>query len=407
MRLLLVHQNFPGQFKHLATALAERGHEVVALGAQSRPQAVPGVRVLAYPLRRGTTPKMHPWATSFEANAIYAEAVGQAAESLRKDGFSPDVIYGHAGWGECLPLKTIWPHAKLIGFFEYYYRAMGADVNFDPEFPGKGWTDDLSVEMKNAGNLLTMQAADGGITPTQFQLSTFPTWFQPHLKVIHDGVDTAAASPEPNAVLKVGNLGKTFRPGDEIITFVSRRLEPLRGYHVFMRALPEILSHRPRAHVLIVGADDEPGYGANPPAGKTWRQVFLDEVKHGVDLSRVLFLGRVPYEAFVAVLRVSAAHVYLSYPFVLSWSLLEALSAGCLVIASGTAPVREAIEDGKNGRLVDFFDTSALATAVVEALSRPNKFRKMRSAARQGIVARYDLKTICLPKQITTLESYA
>jgi glycosyltransferase involved in cell wall biosynthesis len=315
------------------------------------------------------------------------------------------VIYAHTGWGECFSLKAIWPDAKLIGFFEYYYHAHGADVNFDPEFPGSGWASDVRVEMKNAATLIAMQTADVAVTPTRFQRDTFPVWFQPRLQVIHDGIDTEAAAPDPKAVLRVSNLDKAFRLGDEVITFVNRRLEPLRGYHIFMRSLPEILRRRPQAHVLIIGADAEPGYGPHPPAGKTWRQIFLDEIKDRVDLSRILFLGRVPYEAFLGTLRVSAVHVYLSYPFVLSWSLLEALSLGCLVVGSDTAPVREVLEDGKNGRLVDFFDSQGLADAIVDGLAKPQPFLKMRKAARQSILKRYDLKTICLPKQIELLEA--
>jgi glycosyltransferase involved in cell wall biosynthesis len=405
MRILLVHQNFPGQFKHLAPALAARGHEVVALCARPRPPQVPGVRVVSYRLGRGNTPKIHPWAVSFESKMIYAEAAGRAADALRKSGFTPDVIYAHTGWGECLALKSIWPDARLIGFFEYYYRAHGADVNFDPEFPGAGWPSDVAAEVKNAANLLAIQATDVGITPTRYQHATFPDWFQPRLQVIHDGIDTDAVMPDPKAVLRVANLKKMFRPGDEVVTFVSRRLEPMRGYHVFIRSLPEILRRRPQAYVLIIGADREPGYGPNPPAGKTWRQLFLDEIRDRADLSRVLFLGTLPYEAFLGVLRVSAVHVYLSYPFVLSWSLLEALSAGCLVVGSDTAPVREMIQDGKNGRLVDFFDVRGLAESVVEGLAHPEKFRKMRKAARNTVVKRYDLKTICLPKQIALVEA--
>ena len=403
MRILLVHQNFPAQFKHLAPALAKRGHEVVALTAQRKAPAMPGVRIYSYRLGRGTTPKIHPWAESFESKVIYAEAAGRAAQALNDKGFTPDVIYAHTGWGETFALKSIWPKARLVGFFEYYYHARGADVGFDAEFPDGDWTNDLRVETKNAAQLLAMQSADVAVTPTEFQRSTFPAWFQRRLEVIHDGIDTAAAAPNPKAELRVANLDKVFRPGDEVVTYVSRTLEPMRGYHIFLRALPEILRRRPQAHALVIGADQERGYGRGPLAGKTWHQTLLKEVRDRLDLSRVVFLGRVPHEAFLAALRVSAAHVYLTYPFVLSWSLLEALSTGCLVIGSDTAPVREAIEHGKNGRLVDFFDVQGLADAVVEGLEKPEKFRRMRKAARDSLVKRYDLG-VCLPRQIALLE---
>jgi glycosyltransferase involved in cell wall biosynthesis len=403
MRILLVHQNFPGQFKHLAPALAKRGHEVVGLGARANPPPLPGVRVYGYRLRRGTTPNIHPWAESFESKMIRGEAAGRAADELRKTGFLPDVIYAHTGWGESFALKSIWPKARLAGFFEYYYHARGADVDFDPEFPSGGWADELRVEMKNAAQLMAMQATDAAVTPTEFQRSTFPAWFQRGIQVIHDGIDTGAAAPNPKMEFRVANLNKVFRPGDEVVTFVSRTLEPMRGYHVFLRALPEIMRRRPNAHIVVIGADREPGYGRAAPGGKTWHETLFAEVKDKLDVSRLVFLGRVPYDAFLGALRVSAVHVYLTYPFVLSWSLLEALSTGCLVVGSDTAPVREVIEKGKNGRLVDFFDRQGLADAVVEGLAKPEKFRKMRKAARDGVLKRYDLG-LCLPKQIRLLE---
>jgi glycosyltransferase involved in cell wall biosynthesis len=405
MRILFVHQNFPGQFKHLAPALAARGHRVVALCARAKVPEMPGVRVVRYSMARRNAPGVHPWAHSFELKMIYAEAAARAAERMRAAGFVPDLIYAHTGWGESLGLKTIWPNARLVGFFEFYYHAHGADVDFDPEFPGRGWTTDVRVEMKNAAHLAAMNGADAGIAPTEYQRSTFPGWFRSRLEVVHDGIDTAEVKPDPNASFPLPGNSGTLRPGDEVVTFVSRRLEPLRGCHIFLRSLPEILRRRPRARVVIVGATEGTGYGLTAPKGKTWRDVFLAEIKGRADLSRVHFLGRVPYGSFLRLLQVSAAHVYLTYPFVLSWSLLEAMASGCLVVGSRTAPVCEAIEDGRNGRLVDFFDVKGLADAVVEALEKPAAFRRVREAARQSILARYDLKSLCLPRQIQLLES--
>jgi glycosyltransferase involved in cell wall biosynthesis len=406
MRILFVHQNFPGQFKHLAPALAARGHNVVALCARTKVPPTPGVRLAQYGLARRSTPGAHPWAQSFETKMIYAEAAARAAEKLRRAGFMPDLIYAHTGWGESLALKAIWPDARVVGFFEFYYHAHGADVDFDPEFPGQGWAGDVRVEMKNAAHLSAMALADAGITPTEYQRSTFPEWFRPRLEVVHDGIDTAAVTPDPTATFRVPG-GGVVRAGDEVVTFVNRRLEPLRGCHIFLRALPEILRRRPQARVLVVGGTDGAGYGLSPPKGKTWRDLFVSEIESRADLSRVHFLGRVAYEEFLALLRVSAAHVYLTYPFVLSWSMLEALAAGCLVIGSRTAPVCEVLEDGRNGRLVDFFDTKGLAETVVEGLEKRDAFRDLREAARKTILERYDLKRVCLPRQIEFLEGLA
>ena len=191
-----------------------------------------------------------------------------------------------------------------------------------------------------------------------------------------------------------------------MITFVSRRLEPYRGFHVFMRALPRLLRERPQAHVLIVGGD-EAGYGQPPPGGGTWREVLWAEVGGVLDRSRVHFLGRVPYAEFVALLQLSSVHVYLTYPFVLSWSMIEAMACGCAVVASATPPVLEVIEDGGNGLLVDFFDTDRIVDAVSRVLDHPDRMRAMRAAARRTAIERYDFATVCLPRHVELIERIA
>jgi glycosyltransferase involved in cell wall biosynthesis len=189
---------------------------------------------------------------------------------------------------------------------------------------------------------------------------------------------------------------------DEVITFVARNLEPLRGYHAFMRALPRVLAQRPNAHVVIIGGDGT-SYGAHPPKGQSWKGIYLEEVQNGLDMRRVHFTGFLGYEQYLAALQISSAHVYLTYPFVLSWSLLEAMSAGCVVIGSDTAPVTEVI-DGQNGMLVPFFDTEALAGAVVGALRDRRALSGMRARARETVMAGYDLRTVCLPQMLQLLE---
>jgi glycosyltransferase involved in cell wall biosynthesis len=402
MNVLFVHQNFPGQFKHLAPHLARAGHRVQALGIEG--PGLPGIELLRYKPQRATARQTHPWAQEFETKVIRGEACAAAALELKKNGFSPDVIVANPGWGESLFLRDVWPQAKMLALLEFFYAAHGLDFDFDREFYKPDPARDAKLRAKNAHLLMALADMDRGLSPTEFQRSTVPSPYRDRISVIFDGIDTDAVKPDPAATLNAG--GKTFRAGDEVLTFVNRNLEPYRGYHVFMRALPEILERRPNATVLVVGADGV-SYGAAAPKGKTWKQIFLDEVKDRIDASRVQFLGRLPYSDYLKVLQISACHVYLTYPFVLGWSCIEALAAGCLVVGSRTAPVEEAIAHAKNGLLVDFFDVAALASTVCEALERPQEFAPLRVAARNSALNRYDLARVCLPQQMRLVDGLA
>jgi glycosyltransferase involved in cell wall biosynthesis len=257
------------------------------------------------------------------------------------------------------------------------------------------------VRTLNAVNLLGLDAADRGQTATEWQRSRYPEAYRDKIVVAHEGIDTDRVKPDPGAVLKLES-GLSLTRKDEVVTYVARHLEPYRGFHVLMRALPEIQRRRPKARVVIVGGDDV-GYGRDVPEGTTWRGKMLDEVGSRLDASRVHFLGRVPYDTYLKVLQVSSAHVYLTYPFVLSWSILEAMAAGCAVIGSATQPVQEAIRDGENGLLVDFFDSRGIAETVETALAEQREH--IRLAARQTVVKCYDLRTVCLPRQVAQVDS--
>jgi glycosyltransferase involved in cell wall biosynthesis len=406
MNIVFVHNNYPGQFVHLAPALAARGHKVWALGA-GQVRNAGGVPVSTYNLKRGTTPNIFPLAIRYEADAMRGLAAAQTAQSMAEQGVRPDLIVGHCGWGETLFLKDVWPNAKQLLYAEFFTAAHGLDVNFDPEFPSLDLAGAARVRAKNGAIALALATAEAGLSPTQFQRDTHPEVLRPKIHVAHDGIDTTSAQPRKDARLAIPNTGLVFAPGDEVITHVNRNMEPLRGIHVFLRSLPKILAARPNAHAVIVGGQGGTPYGASAPEGKTWLDVVLDQLGDSLDRSRVHFLGRVPRATYLDVLAVSAAHIYYTYPFPLSWSLLEAMSAECLVIASNTAPLHEAITDTRNGRLLDFFDIEALSNTTIEALTHPDRFRQMRAQARTDALARYDLKTVCLPRMIKIVEGMA
>lgn len=407
MRLLFVHQNFPGQWVHIAKHYARTGHEVVAIrDAANLKHDFVTTASYGFTLPKMPTPHPVPFAGHFEERVARAEAVGIAALELKKRGFEPDLIAGHGGWGESLFLKEVWPNARSILYAEFCYRTHGADTDFDPEFTSSNMRSRFNTAAKNAVMFTALAYADRGLAPTRWQRDGFPEHMRSHIEVIHDGIDTNAIKPDPDCKVALGPDRLIFKPGDEVVTFVSRNLEPYRGYHIFMRALKKIQKLRPKAHVVIIGADGV-SYGRNPPDGKTWKTIFLDEVKDGLDMSRIHFVGRVPYATYLSLLQISMAHVYLTYPFVLSWSMLESMAAGCLVIGSKTAPVEEVIEDGKNGILVDFFDPEGLADAIVMALRKPGKYNPMRRKARETIVRNYDLQSVCLPQMCKFFEEVA
>lgn len=400
MKILFIHQNFPGQFKHLAPALKAAGHEVVALGM--REPVLNGFLTLRHnPTRRGT-PGLHPWLQELEAKFLRGHSALQVMLALRQKGWHPDRVIAHPGWGEALFVKEVWPNTRLLCFLEFFYQARGLDVGFDPEFGAPSLDLLARLPFKNTNQLLALQAMDCGLSPTRWQRSTYPKVWQPKIEVVFDGIDTQRVAPDPDAVLSLRDLdgrGVDVRQGDEVLTFVARHLEPYRGYHQFMRALPSILRQRPQARVLIVGGDGL-SYGAPAPGKKSWKSIFLEEVQEDLDLSRVHFLGQLAYAQYLKVLQVSRCHVYLTYPFVLSWSCVEALACGCALVASSTPPVQEVIEHEHNGLLVDFFSPQALSESCIKVLSQPQLFHAMRERARAEAVARYDLQRVCLPAQM-------
>jgi glycosyltransferase involved in cell wall biosynthesis len=392
MKILFIHPNMPGQYKHLARLYGENpDHQVVFI---SKPRegapTVPGVHQVLYEVPREPCPGTHRYLMGAERAVLQGQEVWRVCKKLKTEsGFTPDIICVHPGWGDGLYLKDIYPDTPILSYFEFYYHYQGADVNFDPELPVS--VDDAArIRTKNIVNLMNLECADWGISPTHWQRSVHPETFQPKISVLHEGIDTSVVKPDPTAFLKLDDKLKLTH-GDRVVTYVSRNFEHYRGFPYFMRAVKELQERDPNLHIVAVGAD-EVSYGRAAPNGKTFRKMMLEEVKP--DMSRLHFVGQVPYEAYLRLLQVSAAHIYLTVPFVLSWSFLEAMAAGCVMIGSDTAPVREVMQDGVNGVAVDFFSPKDIAEKTLHVLDNPDQYKPMRENARQTIIDRFEISKL-------------
>jgi glycosyltransferase involved in cell wall biosynthesis len=398
MNILFLHQNMPGQFKHLAPALARQPGNRVMFLTRRRDIDLPGVQRVSYTPPRAAKDSTHHYLRDYEGCVLHGQQVVRACQQIARDGFTPDLVIAHPGWGESLFVKDVFPRATLLNYCEFYYSGSGADLGFDPETP-IGLDEVCRARARNAHLLLSLESCDRGISPTDWQKRQHPEPLQSKISVIFDGVDSNRVRPNQNAGFTLPD-GRVLTRQDEVVTYVVRNLEPYRGFPSFMRALPEILRRRPSAQILIVGQDGV-SYGRPAPNGKTWRETMLAEVDLP-DPARVHFLGQIPYGRFLTLLQVSSAHVYLTVPFVLSWSCIEALSAGCIVVGSKTPPVEEAIEDEQNGFLVDFFSPAEIADRVVHVLAHRRTLDLMRLRARLSVLGRYDLSQ-CLPRQLALI----
>ncbi len=402
MNFLFIHQNFPGQYQHVARHLANQPGNQVVFVTQGNDNEMVGISKVIYSTPRSAVGAPHLFVREFDDAVRNGFAVLEACRVLDAQGFRPDIIIGHNGWGEILFVKDIWPDVPLLGYFEFFYKATGTDVGFDPEYPSH-WTDPARLRVKNSVNLLGLDVVDWGQTPTRWQWEQYPADRRDRISVVHEGIDTDRARPDPDAWLGIARLGLQLTRQDEVITYVSRNLEPYRGFHIFMRTIPEILRRRPNARIILVGGDDV-SYGRPAPDGMRYRALMLRELEGQIDLDRVHFLGRVSHKMFVNVLQISSVHVYLTYPFVLSWSFLEAMSAGCLVVGSSTPSVTEVLRDGENGLVVDFFDRQGLADRIDAVLDHPDRMQALRDNARQTIIDQYDLRTVILPNYLELID---
>ncbi|BDW87251.1 glycosyltransferase [Thalassospira tepidiphila] len=395
MKIVLVHRHGPGQFVHLACHLADAGWQVSFL-CEAMNVRLPGIRTLRQPV---TAP---PPAIPF---AQYHQDVGLKAartlESLVREEGAPDIVYGHIGWGSMMFARDVLPKTPHIGYCEHYYHATGRDVGFDPD-------DEITLakraqlRVRNAAQLITLDQLDAAISPTKWQKSAFPAAYHHKIGVCHDGIDTHRCQPNPNASLTLPD-GRVLTARDQVITYVARDLEPYRGFPTFVRAAATLAQQNPDAQFVIAGGDGV-SYGQARKDGRTWRDVMMAETQ--IDPSRIHFLGQIPHDQLIRMYQISSLHVYLTYPFVLSWSVLEAMACGAPVIASDTGPCHDMIRDRQNGFLTDFWDSDALALKMAFCLTHRDDLKPLRERARKTILNHFDLRR-CLDRQTTLIENLA
>jgi len=402
MKILFLHSNFPAQFRHLALNLARDSNNRVLFGTTREEGQIPGVYKFIYNQSRNPRKETHHYIRPLENAVLQGQAVYRQLNKLKKEGFYPDIVYGHSGWGPTLFIKDVFPQTKLLCYFEWFYNSEGSDVGFDPAEPVT--TDDrLRIRMKNTPILTDLYSCDAGLCPTLWQKNQFPEEYHGKLRVLHDGIDTQYFSPKEGEKLILPSIGLDLSNVKEIVTYVSRGMEPYRGFPQFMESIFLLQKKRKDCHVVVVG-EDRVAYGRSLPDGKTFKQLLLE--KFDFDLSRLHFTGRLPYPQYLQVLRASSAHVYLTRPFVLSWSMLEAMSTGCLIIASNTPPVTEVIDYGVNGLLADFFSPQDILEKIEIALDNRYLMQKLRIKARETILEKYALSDL-LPKHLEWMKNIA
>ena len=405
MKLLFVHQNMPGQYREiLQWLLANQNHEIAFLTQRKNAPKFDGVQTVVY------KPHHVPGQKAYGLSRVWEQATGAgygaatAARALERDhNFKPDIVVGHVGWGELTFFKQVWSDVPIIGFFEYYYRLTGGIVGFDPLEPVSENTPFL-LEARNSVPLANIEVVDQGQCPTMWQRDRFPTSFHDRMYVCHDGIRSDLLLPDPDVSLGLSRLDAPLTRDDEVITYVTRNLEATRGFHILMRALPRILKERPKARIIILGGNDV-SYGGKSKHPGGLRAKMEAEVGADLDWNRVHFLGQVPYSNFKKIIQISRCHIYLTMPFVLSWSMMEAMSMQATIVASDVPPVREMITHGETGLLVDFHKPDDLASQVIDVLANTPDYSHLGPAAREFITSTHDFLTCCLPEHLRQMNA--
>lgn len=399
MKILFLHPKFPAQFWHLSKAFANMGDKVVYLTTKTNGNHLQGVTTAVYKRSREVTKDIHEYLKPADEAIIDGTSVIDALGQLRKNHhFVPDVIVGHTGWGSTMYCKDYYPDVPLLGYFEWYYKSHGSDAAY---FPGEqiSLSEAMRIRTRNMHHLLNLETCDVRFTPTQWQKSQFPERYQEGMKVIHEGIDTDFCRPQQGRKLILEKTDTRealdLSKCPEILTYVSRGFEPYRGFPQFMEAVSLLLKRRPKLHVVIVGTDTS-CYGV-APKGTTWKKYVDERVSY--DKKRVHFVGHLNRPDYQTVLQASTVHVYLTRPFILSWSCLEAMSFGCAMVGSKTPPVEEVITDGENGLLANFRSPQHIAMRVEELLDHPELRKRLGAAARRTVLDRYDMRD-CVRQQV-------
>jgi len=399
MIILFLHRNFPAQFKHIAAELAKNPLNMVFFITSNTTVQIHGIEKLVYSPKQKTSENLHPYLGIYEEAVLHGQAAAEKAMELKNRGITPDIIYGHS-WGPSMFMKEVFPEVPYIAYFEWFSK----DKDSAYDFGGNVLNEDQKARIKcnNSHIYLDLCSADAGVTPTHWQKEQFPKEFQSKIEVIHDGVDVDVCKPNKDAKLLIKDKNLELSATDEVITYATRGMESLRGFPQFMEAAEILLKKRPKAHFIIAG-EDEVFYGGVAPNGMTFKNYMLQKLK--LDMSRVHFVGTLNFNEYLSLLQVSSAHIYLTYPYVLSWSIMEAMACECPIIASKTQPVLEVIENNKNGLLVDFFSVEHLVNRIEYALDNPEKMKPIRENARKTVVEKYD-KNILVPKHIEYIKRF-
>jgi glycosyltransferase involved in cell wall biosynthesis len=411
MHILYVHQNFPAQFGHIARHLVQKNGWRCTFVSETPAGTVEGIEKIQYKLAGGATKSTHFCSRTFENAVWHTDAVYNALKA--RPDVQPDLIVGHSGFGSTLFLSELYPDTPIVNFFEYYYRAHDPDSDMDFR-TDLNWdvpeVKYLRSRCRNAMILLDLQNCDAAYTPTKFQKSRFPDEYLPKLQTIFDGVDRGVyhgyneeLRPAPGARGTRTLAGREVGPDTRVVTYVSRGFESMRGFDVFMKAAKKIYQQYPDVLFFIVGTDriaygGDESYIAPYKSFKDWT-LAQDEY----DLGKFVFAGRMNPSDLGKLLASSDLHMYLTVPFVLSWSMMDALSCGAVVLGSATAPVKEMIRDGENGLLADFFDTDEMAEKAVRVLRDPAAFRPLGRAAEEMVVRDYSLEAV-LPRMLSLYE---
>lgn len=398
--IFFIHTNFPAQFGFFGHWLAERGWEV-SFATQREGVKSDKIRIIPFGKGREVSDKTHQYMRNTEKAVITGQQVARACFPLAEKGFKPDIVMAHSGWGGGLFVRDIWPQTLYIPYLEWWYNYPLIDVSFLGEHT-PSYDVKLRQRIRNSPQMIDLQVCDFGLVPTEFQAAQFPARERQLIQVQHDGVDTALCAPAGLRKRTVAGLDVSAMP--EIVTYATRGMEPQRGFPQFMRALEILQKRRPQVHTFIVG-EDRVAYGKRLEKGDSWKKRMLKECD--LDQSRIHFTGHLPRPDYISVLQASHAHVYLTVPFVLSWSMLEAMSIACPMVVSDTDPVREFMTHEETGLMVDFHSPEAIADGFERLLENRDEGRKFGAAARERIVADYDLNEIAERKRAMLEEALA